>query len=128
MSGWTTIRVAGDADLFYANFSVKRVISEGVLVVVLLILLLGHFIGPRICGAGHYISSTGGGGDFNYISPDVCYQSDLSIEISTTPFIFPTYDLQIESSADFVAKALLLSRWSDCRRTGGDEKGSERGN
>jgi hypothetical protein len=33
--------------------------------------LLGLFFGPRITGAGHYISSTGGGGDFNHISPDV---------------------------------------------------------
>lgn len=56
--GWTTIRVMGDADVYYGNQDIRRVIEEGV------------FVGPRITGAAHYISITGGGGDTNYFSPE----------------------------------------------------------
>jgi imidazolonepropionase-like amidohydrolase len=48
----------GDADVYYANQDLRRVIDAGV------------FIGPHISGAGHYISITGGGGDVNYLSPE----------------------------------------------------------
>jgi imidazolonepropionase-like amidohydrolase len=57
-AGWTTIRVAGDADVYYGNQDIKRLIDEGVL------------SGPRIFGAAHYLSVTGGGGDINYFSPE----------------------------------------------------------
>lgn len=57
-AGWTTLRVAGDADVFYANQDIKRLIDQGVL------------SGPRIFGAAHYLSITGGGGDINYFSPE----------------------------------------------------------
>lgn len=56
--GWTTIRIAGDADTQYAHFEIRDAINRGL------------FDGPRIFGAGHYISITGGGGDINYLSPD----------------------------------------------------------
>ncbi len=56
--GWTTIRVMGDADVYYGNQDIRKAIEEGV------------FVGPRITGAGHYISITGGGGDANYFSPE----------------------------------------------------------
>ena len=55
-AGWTTLRVAGDADVGYAMQDIKKIIDQGV------------FQGPRIFGAGHYISITGGGGDINYVS------------------------------------------------------------
>lgn len=57
-AGWTTIRVMGDGDVYYANQDIRRTIDEGV------------FIGPRLTGAAHYISITGGGGDINYFSPE----------------------------------------------------------
>lgn len=57
-AGWTTMRVAGDADVFYGNQDIKRLIDEGVLT------------GPRLFGAAHYLSVTGGGGDINYYSPE----------------------------------------------------------
>ena len=57
-AGWTTIRVMGDIDVHYANQDIRKVIDDGV------------FVGPRITGAGHYISITGGGGDINYFSPE----------------------------------------------------------
>jgi imidazolonepropionase-like amidohydrolase len=58
MAGWTTMRIAGDADIFYAHLDIRRAIDEGL------------FVGPRITGAGHYISVTGGGGDINFMAPE----------------------------------------------------------
>ncbi|HIG40663.1 MAG: amidohydrolase family protein [bacterium] len=57
-AGWTTLRVAGDADVYYGNQDIRKLIDEGVLT------------GPRIFGAAHYLSITGGGGDINYYSPE----------------------------------------------------------
>ena len=56
--GWTTVRVMGDADVHFANQDIARAAQEGV------------FDTPRITGAGHYLSITGGGGDINYLSPE----------------------------------------------------------
>ena len=39
--GWTTIRIAGDGDVFYAAMDIKSAIQ------------LGLFVGPRLCGAAH---------------------------------------------------------------------------
>jgi len=58
LHGWTGVRVVGDADVFYANQDIARVIEKGV------------FTGPRITGAGHYISTTSSGGNVNYLSPE----------------------------------------------------------
>ncbi|MDH3519070.1 MAG: amidohydrolase family protein [Myxococcales bacterium] len=58
LAGWTAIRVVGDADVAYANQDLRRVIDAGI------------FLGPRLTGAGHYLSITGGGGDVNYLSPE----------------------------------------------------------
>lgn len=59
-AGFTTIRSAGDADAYYPSFAVARSIERG------------EFVGPRIVGAGHYISVTGGGGDINFLAADNC--------------------------------------------------------
>jgi imidazolonepropionase-like amidohydrolase len=59
-AGFTTLRTAGDADTFFPTFSIAKSIENG------------EFIGPRIIGAGHYISVTGGGGDINQLAPDNC--------------------------------------------------------
>ena len=58
LAGWTTVRVMGDADVYYANQDIRKTIDKGI------------FIGPRLTGAGHYLSITGGGGDVNYFSPE----------------------------------------------------------
>lgn len=55
-AGWTGLRVAGDADVGYADIEIRNAINKGL------------FIGPHIYGAGHYISVTGGGGDINHFS------------------------------------------------------------
>lgn len=64
LAGWTTVRVMGDADVHYANQDIRRTIDSGV------------FIAPRLTGAGHYISITGGGGDVNYFSPEQAVIAD----------------------------------------------------
>jgi imidazolonepropionase-like amidohydrolase len=64
LAGWTSVRVMGDADVYYANQDLRRVIDDGI------------FIGPRITGAAHYISITGGGGDINYLSPEQQVRAD----------------------------------------------------
>ena len=56
--GWTTLRVAGDADVYYAHLDIGKAIDDGM------------FLGPRITGAGHYMSVTGGGGDMSQIAPE----------------------------------------------------------
>jgi imidazolonepropionase-like amidohydrolase len=63
-AGWTTIRIAGDADVHYAHLDLRRAIDEGI------------WTGPRITGAGHYISNTGGGGDINFLSPEQHFVAD----------------------------------------------------
>ncbi len=55
-AGWTTLRVAGDADVGYAHLEIRNAINKGL------------FTGPHIYGAGHYLSVTGGGGDVNFLS------------------------------------------------------------
>ena len=64
LAGWTTLRIAGDADRFYAHLDIRRSIDEGL------------FIGPRITGAGHYISVTGGGGDINFLPAELRVPTD----------------------------------------------------
>jgi len=58
MAGWTSLRVPGDLDVNYAHFDIRNAINKGL------------FQGPRIFGAGHWISVTGGGGDLNFFSPE----------------------------------------------------------
>lgn len=60
-AGFTTLRSAGDADAGFPSFAVAKSIHNG------------DFVGPRIVGAGHYISTTGGGGDINFLSSDACH-------------------------------------------------------
>ncbi|MBL4602238.1 MAG: amidohydrolase family protein [Emcibacteraceae bacterium] len=64
LAGWTGVRVMGDADIYYAVQDLRRAIDAGV------------FIGPRITGAAHYISITGGGGDINYLSAEQSIKAD----------------------------------------------------
>ncbi|HZN05032.1 MAG TPA: amidohydrolase family protein [Candidatus Polarisedimenticolia bacterium] len=58
LAGWTTLRIAGDADVAYAAMDLRRALRDGL------------FVGPRLAGAAHYISVTGGGGDINFMAPE----------------------------------------------------------
>ncbi|MCP3961769.1 MAG: amidohydrolase family protein [bacterium] len=64
LAGWTTLRIAGDADRYYAHLDIRRAIDEGM------------FVGPRITGAGHYLSVTGGGGDINFLPSELRVPTD----------------------------------------------------
>jgi imidazolonepropionase-like amidohydrolase len=64
LAGWTSLRVAGDADVYYGNQDIRSLIEEGVV------------RGPRIFGAAHYLSITGGGGDINFYSPEQAVIAD----------------------------------------------------
>lgn len=57
-TGWTTLRVAGSADVGNADLAIRDAINQGI------------HQGPRIFGAGHYLSTTGGGGDINNFSSE----------------------------------------------------------
>ena len=63
-AGWTSVRIAGDGDVYFGNQALRKAIDEG------------YFKGPRIFGAGHYLSITGGGGDINYLSPEQSIAAD----------------------------------------------------
>ena len=63
-AGWTSVRIPGDADIYYAHLDVKKAIDEGL------------FVGPRITAAGHYLTITGGGGDINFVSPEHAVMAD----------------------------------------------------
>jgi imidazolonepropionase-like amidohydrolase len=63
-AGWTTLRIAGDADVAYAAIDLKRAIDQGLVT------------GPRLAGAAHYLSTTGGGGDINFLAPEVHVAAD----------------------------------------------------
>ncbi len=63
-AGWTSVRIAGDADVYYGDQAIRRAFDEG------------YFTGPRLTGAGHYLSITGGGGDINYLSPEQSVVAD----------------------------------------------------
>jgi imidazolonepropionase-like amidohydrolase len=57
-AGWTSLRIVGDTDVFYAPVEIRRAIDRGL------------FEGPRLAVAPHYLSITGGGGDINFFSPE----------------------------------------------------------
>ena len=63
-AGWTTLRICGDADVAYAVTDLRQAIDEGL------------FVGPRLTGAAHYLSITGGGGDINFLAPEVRVAAD----------------------------------------------------
>ena len=63
-AGWTTLRIPGDADAFYAAMDLKQILDEG------------HFQCPRLTGAAHYISISGGGGDVNFYAPEQVVVAD----------------------------------------------------
>jgi imidazolonepropionase-like amidohydrolase len=56
LAGWTTVRIAGDADVGFGAIALQRASEERL-----------HWL-PRVQAAAHYISVTGGGGDYTVSS------------------------------------------------------------
>jgi imidazolonepropionase-like amidohydrolase len=88
-AGWTSIRIAGDADVFYAHLDVKKAIEEGL------------FTGPRITGAGHYLSITGGGGDINFFGPEHEVTAD-GLVVDGTEAIRKAVRTEIKYGSDWI--------------------------
>ena len=63
-AGWTTLRIAGDADVAYGVTDLRKAIDAGL------------HSGPRLTGAAHYLSTTGGGGDINFLAPEIRVVAD----------------------------------------------------
>ena len=74
-------------------------------------------MGPRICGAGHYLSITGGGGDINDLAPEQCGCVPGNPSIPPPPTIPPTYQLKIKRNI----------RWTNCKRCRGNAQSCSRG-
>ncbi len=56
--GFTSLRVAGEADLGYGQLALRDSIEQGLIT------------GPRIVSAGNFVSVTGGHGDADVLAPD----------------------------------------------------------
>lgn len=63
-AGFTTLRVPGDEDVYYATVEIRNAIARG------------EFVGPRLLVAPHFLSPTGGHGDLNELAPDVLVMGD----------------------------------------------------
>lgn len=89
-AGWTTVRDAGEVSREFPQFDVRRAIEAGL------------FPGPRIVGAGHYISTTGGGGDINFLCP--CLQGSIAhgLIVDGADEMRRTVRTEIKNGADHV--------------------------
>ncbi len=120
-SGWTTVRILGDADVAYAHFDVRTAIQEGL------------FIGPRLTGAGHYFSITGGGGDLNFIAPEHRVAGD-GLVVDGVDAVRKAVREEIKHGSDWIkvlASGAMMSAGNDPnkralqpRRTGCDRRRS----
>lgn len=95
-SGWTTVRSAGEMGDEYPHFMARRWIEQeekrpG-----------SGFVGPRILGAGKYISCTGGGGDINFLCP--CLQGGIAdgLIVDGAEDMMKAVRREIKNGANFV--------------------------
>ncbi len=105
-SGWTTVRVLGDADVYYAHLDVRTAIEEGL------------FVGPRLTGAGHYLSITGGGGDLNFFGPEHTVVAD-GLVIDGVDAIRRAVREEVKYGSDWIkvlASGAMMSLGNDPRR------------
>ena len=58
-NGFTTLRIMGDADVYYSDIELRDAFERK------------EFIGPRLIVAPHFLSPTGGHADLNELSPDI---------------------------------------------------------
>jgi imidazolonepropionase-like amidohydrolase len=65
--GFTTIRVAGGDDPYYAQMALRMGVERG------------FFPGPRLRAAGSFVSLTGGHGDGNMLAPDQPLPREINI-------------------------------------------------
>jgi imidazolonepropionase-like amidohydrolase len=105
-SGWTTIRILGDADVAYAHLDLRTAIQEGL------------FTGPRITGAGHYLSITGGGGDLNFLAPEHAVAAD-GLVVDGADALRKAVREEIKHGSDWIkvlASGAMMSAGNDPKR------------
>jgi imidazolonepropionase-like amidohydrolase len=105
-SGWTTIRILGDADVAYAHLELRTAIREGL------------FTGPRITGAGHYLSITGGGGDLNFLAPEHAIVAD-GLVVDGVEALRKAVREEIKHGSDWIkvlASGAMMSAGNDPQR------------
>jgi imidazolonepropionase-like amidohydrolase len=105
-SGWTTIRILGDADVGYAHLELRTAIREGL------------FTGPRITGAGHYLSITGGGGDLNFLAPEHAVVAD-GLVVDGVEALRKAVREEIKHGSDWIkvlASGAMMSAGNDPQR------------
>ena len=105
-SGWTTVRILGDADVHYAHLDVRTAIREGL------------FVGPRVTGAGHYLSITGGGGDLNFLAPEVAVTAD-GLVVDGTDSARKAVREEVKHGSDWIkvlASGAMMSAGNDPNR------------
>jgi imidazolonepropionase-like amidohydrolase len=105
-AGWTTVRILGDADVAYAHLDVRSAIQEGL------------FPGPRLTGAGHYFSITGGGGDLNFIAPEHAVAGD-GLVIDGVDAVRKAVREEVKHGSDWIkvlASGAMMSAGNDPNR------------
>jgi imidazolonepropionase-like amidohydrolase len=105
-SGWTSVRVVGDADVYYAHLDVRTAIEEGL------------FVGPRLTGAGHYLSITGGGGDLNFLGPEHRVVAD-GLVVDGVDAVQRAVRQEVKHGSDWIkvlASGAMMSTGNDPRR------------
>ena len=105
-AGWTTIRIPGDADVHYAHLDLRDAIDAGL------------FVGPRICGAGHYLSITGGGGDLNFLGPEHAIVADGKV-VDGVDAVRKAVREEVKHGSDWIkvlASGAMMSAGDDPRR------------
>jgi imidazolonepropionase-like amidohydrolase len=105
-AGWTTIRIPGDADVHYAHLDVRDAIDAGL------------FRGPRIRGAGHYLSITGGGGDINFFGPEHRVRAD-GLVVDGADALRKAVREEVKYGSDWIkvlASGAMMSAGDDPRR------------
>ena len=104
-AGFTTLRDPGDADAYYAAVEIRNAIQRG------------EFVGPRLLVAPHFLSPTGGHGDFNELAPDVVVLADGKI-VDSPDAMRRTVREEIKYGADWIklfATGGVLSAHDDPR-------------
>ena len=105
-AGWTTVRIPGDADVHYAHLDLRDAIDAGL------------FVGPRITGAGHYLSITGGGGDLNFVGPEHRIAADGRVVDGVDALRRAVRD-EVKHGSDWIkvlASGAMMSAGNDPRR------------
>lgn len=105
-AGWTTIRIPGDADVQYAHLDLRDAIDAGL------------FAGPRITGAGHYLSITGGGGDLNWLGPEHAVVAD-GLVVDGVDAVRRAVREEVKHGSDWIkvlASGAMMSVGNDPRR------------